>query len=302
MMQMEASLPSRERHGMDVDTVVFATDLSDWSHNAGLYAAAFAQHFHARLLVAHAFVPSQAAMEAEAEGTPSSRQRTELSRILARRASALAWGPIEPQPLLLEGTPQQEIPRLAEAGQHTLLALGTHGGSRLERTVLGSVAEAILRAVSTPCLTVGPKVPPVPHAGPEFRRILYATDLTPAASRAALFAVFFAEKFGANIDVLHAVHDERGEHAHQVDDLRKGFREALDGLVPRYADQFAAAQIFAVGGGARRKILEHIKEHKIDLLVLGIHKTPHHLGLEVRNTGAFQLLAMAACPVLTVVG
>ena len=101
--------------------------------------------------------------------------------------------------------------------------------------------------------------------------------------------------------MLHAVHDERGEHAHRVDDLRKGFREALDGLVPRYADQFAAARIFVVGGGARRKILEHIKEYKIDLLVLGIRKTPH-LGLEMRTSGAFQLLALADCPVLTIVG
>ena len=47
---------------LKVKAVVYATDLSLCSQNAGFYAAFLAQFFSAELLVAHAFILSQAAM------------------------------------------------------------------------------------------------------------------------------------------------------------------------------------------------------------------------------------------------
>ena len=52
-------------------------------------------------------------------------------------------------------------------------------------------------------------------------------------------------------------------------------------------------------GKAHAAILRHIQERSIDLLVLGIRKTAH-LGLEMRTSGAFQLIVDATCPVMTI--
>ena len=50
---------------LNLKAVVFATDFSLCSQNAGLYAARMAAYFSAKLLVAHAFTLSQAALEVE---------------------------------------------------------------------------------------------------------------------------------------------------------------------------------------------------------------------------------------------
>lgn len=293
----------KNRLNLNVKAVVLATDLGDWSHNAGEFAALFARYFAAKLVISHVFLPSQAAMEVEAEGAPASEQRKELASQLARRASALgASARVETAPALLEGTPEEAIPRLAAEYAPSLIAMGTHAGNRLERMVMGSVAEKILRSTPWPCLTVGPRVAAISSANDlPLRRILYATDLTPAAAHAAAYAVFWAEALGAAIDVLHVMH--RGEHdrVERTEDLRRRFRESLEGLVPRYAEEICQASAFVEFGSAHQRILEHIEERGIDLLVLGIRKTPH-LGLEMRTSRAFQLLAAATCPVLTVTG
>ena len=295
--------PIKNRLNLNVKAVVLATDLGDWSHNAGEFAALFARNFAAKLVISHVFLPSQAAMEVEAEGTPVSGQRKELASLLAQRASVLsASARVETVPVLLDGTPEEAIPRLAAEYAPSLIAMGTHGGSRLERMVMGSVAEKILRSTPWPCLTVGPRVAEISSANDlPFRRILYATDLTPAAAHAAAYAVFLAETLGAKIDVLRVVHGGEHDREERTDDLRQRFREALEGLVPRHAEEFCQASAFVESGSAHHRILEHIQERGIDLLVLGIRKTPH-LGLQMRTSGAFQLLAAATCPVLTVTG
>jgi nucleotide-binding universal stress UspA family protein len=293
---------TEDRPSLDVNAVVFATDLSDWSRNAGLYAEFFAKHFAARLLVCHAFVPSQAAMEAEAEGTPVSRQRRDVNELLRQRASELSSTSVGTTPLLLDGIPEEVIPRLAGEYAPSLIVLGTHGGGRLERACIGSVAEEILRSTPWPCLTVGPHVPKAPsRAKLSLRRILYATDLTPAAAHAASFAVCFAEALGARIDILNVIRKEDVEHADRLHDLKQRFYDALDRLAPRYAREFCDSRTFVEVGEAHQRILEHIKDYSVDLLVLGIKKSSH-LGVETRTSGAFQLLAAATCPVLTVIG
>jgi nucleotide-binding universal stress UspA family protein len=108
-----------------------------------------------------------------------------------------------------------------------------------------------------------------------------------------------AETLGAKIDVLHVVHGGEHDRVERTEDLRQRFRESLEGLVPRHAEEFCQASAFVEFGSAHQRILEHIKEHGIDLLVLGIRKTPH-LGLEMRTSAAFQLPTAATCPVLTV--
>ena len=51
-----------------IKNVVFATDFSNCSENAGSYASMIARQFGADLIVAHSFELTQAAMEVEVEG------------------------------------------------------------------------------------------------------------------------------------------------------------------------------------------------------------------------------------------
>jgi nucleotide-binding universal stress UspA family protein len=288
-----------DRPELNLKTVIFATDFSLRSINAGLYAARMAAHFSARLLVAHAFTLVQAAMEVEVGDRRLSHQRKGLEVLLSREAALLGSTSIEAIPMLLEGDPEAVIPGLADKEEPSMIVLGTHGGGRLERGIIGSVAEKILRSTRWPALTVGPQVQPLSSKAFPFERILFATDFTVAAANAAIYAVTFAEVFGSKIDVLNVIQDDVIEHPDRLFDLQTRFFSALDSLVPECSKEFCEPRTYVAVGGAHDKILEHIREHSIDLLVLGIRKTSH-LSMEMRTSGAFRIIVDAACPVLTI--
>jgi len=288
-----------DRPELNVKTVVYATDFSICSQNAGLYAARIASYFSATLLVTHAFTLSQAALEVESNKKRVSQQRKDLETLLSRSALLLGAESIETNSALLEGDPKDVIPALADHNAPAIIVLGTHGGGRIERGIIGSIAEKILRSSQWPTLTVGPLVKHESSQTFPFARILFATDFTVAAANAAVYAVTFAEVFGAKIDVLNVIQDDGLEHPDRLSDLRNRFFSALDSIVPQQAREFCDPRTFVAVGKAHDQILDHIKERSIDLLVLGIHKTSH-LSMEMRTSGAFRIIADTACPVLTI--
>lgn len=290
-----------ERLEVSIDTVVFATDFSIASENAGRYAHLLARYFGAHLVVAHAFLSSQAAMEAEAFTHHPSRERAEILARLSQAASALAADGVESAPVLMEGHTATMIAQLAEKEAASIVVLGTHGAGRIQREFIGSTADKILRSTPWPCLVVGPHVPKAsPHAVP-FKRILYATDFTPAAAHAAVYAVMLAKEAGAHIDVLNVVPSTSIAHPDRLSELEKHFFQELDRVVPRQAREFCNPRTFVDTGNAHQRILEHIREYGADLLVIGVRNSSH-LDLEIRTSNAFRLVVESLCPVLTIRG
>jgi nucleotide-binding universal stress UspA family protein len=55
---------------------------------------------------------------------------------------------------LLDGSPSRRIVEYAEAEDCDLVVMGTHGRGGIDRLLLGSVAEGVVRACSVPVLTV----------------------------------------------------------------------------------------------------------------------------------------------------
>jgi nucleotide-binding universal stress UspA family protein len=158
-----------------------------------------------------------------------------------------------------------------------------------------------LRSTRGPALTVGPSVPPPSEATFPFRRILYATDFTPAAAHAAAYAIWLAKEFRATIDVLNVIPRGAVKHPDRLSDLTKDFYGALDAVVPKQAREFCNPRSFVEVGKAQEQIENHIRRRSIDLLVLGIRKRSH-LGIATRNSRVFRIIVDAACPVLTVTG
>ncbi len=283
----------------NLKTVVYATDFSPCSKNAGFYAARIAAYFSVKLLVAHAFTLSQAATEVEVGDQKVSQQRLDLKDRLSKEALLLKSDSVEAIPVLLEGNPKNVIPELADKNGPSVIVLGTHGGGRLERKIIGSVAESVLRSTRCPALTIGPQVQPYASKTLSFERVLFATDLSPDAGGATTCAVTLAEVFGAKIDVLNVIHDAALAQPELLVDLQRRFCDALDGLRPEHVIKFYDQKNFVAVGSAHDRILEHIRKRSIDLLVIGIRKTSH-LHMDMSTSGAFRIIVDAECPVLTI--
>jgi len=283
---------------LNLKSVVYATDFSPCSRNAGLYAARIAAYFSAKLLVAHAFTRSQAALEVEIGDRRVSQQRVDLNGLLSKEAHLLEMDSVKAIPVLLEGNPKDTITGLADSNEPSMIVLGTHGRSRLERGIIGSIAEKILRSTCWPALTVGPQVPALSSNTPPFKKILFATDFTSDAAIAAAFVVNFAEAFGAGIDVLNVLHDDAIDDPTLLTTIRSRFFSVVDGLVPQHARVFSDPKTFVAIGSAHDRIIEHVRDNSIDLLVLSIRKASH-LRMEMRTSGVFRIIVDAECPVLT---
>lgn len=63
-----------------------------------------------------------------------------------------------------QGNPPEVILHLARELSADLIVMGSHGRTGLARALLGSVAEAVVRAATCPVLTI--RMPPVPHEKP----------------------------------------------------------------------------------------------------------------------------------------
>lgn len=284
-------------------TVLFATDFSAASENAGHYAASLSRRFGARLVVAHGFYLDQAALEAETFRELASQQRTSLKRELDDVLRELASGEGAAESVLIEHDPRTAIAELARRRHPSLIVLGTHGGGAMERFVVGSTAEGILRHAREPALTVGPKVPPLvanSDALPlQIRRILLATNTTAGAAAVAELAVSLAGAFSATLDVLNVVHPKSVENTLEAPHNLYEKHEEAEAMLPAGAHNVAAEiRTFVSVGQPRTEILRHIQEREIELLVLGL-SADSQLEMQGHLSGAFPIIAEAACPVLT---
>ena len=80
------------------------------------------------------------------------------------------------------GTPWREIVRLGNDLQADLLVVGTHGREGLDRVLLGSVAQSVVRKATCPVLVVRPKEPrvaDVPEIEPPVSRLFDRAAIDP---------------------------------------------------------------------------------------------------------------------------
>jgi len=140
---------------MRIQTILHPTDYSDLSQNAFHYAVELAQVHGARITVLHVadtLGPDHLTYkEATTLPQPESYRRRLWEEFL-RLTPGEPDVPLEH--LLREGDPAEEIVRIAREQSCDLIVMATHWRRGLRRWLEGSVAEAVLRAVSCPVLVV----------------------------------------------------------------------------------------------------------------------------------------------------
>jgi nucleotide-binding universal stress UspA family protein len=119
--------------------ILFPTDFSPASENAGKTAADFARHFGATLHIVHVVPPVT-------DPTPSPRA---LGDAVARLAPDL---PVVSE--ILSGPMARRIVGYAKRTGIDLIVVGTHGRTGVSHLLLGSVAEAVVRRAPCRVLTV----------------------------------------------------------------------------------------------------------------------------------------------------
>lgn len=194
------------------------------------------------------------------------------------------------------GDPAAVALEQAGSGAYDLLAVGTSGKNALQRFLLGSVAQRVVREAAVPVLTV--------HADHDparlFRRLLVATDFSAPARRAEQIA---RQLPGANVHLLHVVDSGSTETAQALPAARRGASTVALSERDRLWAAEARERLDRQGGGtlaqgeAASQVLEHAARH--DLIIMG---TAGRRGFEGLMFGsvAQRVVREAPVPVLTV--
>jgi nucleotide-binding universal stress UspA family protein len=283
---------------VSLGTILFATDFSPSADAAKLYVQALAERYQSRVRLMHV-IDLAAAFKAPDAGISIDIFRRLGEESLTRLLRELVSEKIRVEAVLCEGTdPATEILQAAQDGAIDLLVIGTRGHKGLARLVLGSTAEDLIHQAKCPILTIGPTVP-LPKQPLRFQKIVYATDFSAEAAKACVFALSFAQDFGARLYLCHVLPDPAGIDQMNDQELTARFTSALQRLVPDVAREWCEPECVLEHGHAADGILLLAQRVKADLIVLGTCRTSHWF--ENFKTGvAFQVISSSLCPVLTI--
>jgi len=267
-------------------------DMSATSRTVLSWARLFAETYHAKLQLLHAewpeyppyFFPSQ---EPELEAR-AGQQRAALGRSLAKLASETLGTDLSSEIAVLEGPAVEVILNRAASEKPDLILMGSHGRSGISRLRLGSVAENVVLAASTPTLVVKAHANGAPV---KISRVLCPVNLTEEAHRGLRLSAELAGAFGAQLVVLHAV--EEG-----VFDLKVKHQELCQWVPAEVRSRCDLVEVVRHGNPAEQ-ILLTAREQGIDLIVLEAGRRPF-LDFTVLGTTAERVIRHADPAVLVV--
>jgi nucleotide-binding universal stress UspA family protein len=283
-----------------IDKILVATDFAPSSERALAYAKALALRFDATLEVINVFDPTTVRSweAAELDMTAEEAERRSVSR-LAILASELRAEGLKINPVSRGAVrPASAVLEVAEKDGINLIVAGTQSKNGIERLVLGSTAEQLIRCASCPVLTVGPKAK-MPQPGPlKFHTVVFANDFSPEATKAAVYAITFAEDSAARLYCTYVFHDD-GRFGEPREALDEGFERALRERIPESVYNWCDPECVVEHGDAAAAVLGLAKRVGADLIVLGARKSSFWL-TRVEKGLTPALLAEAECPVMTI--
>ncbi|MFB6160685.1 MAG: universal stress protein [Haloferacaceae archaeon] len=136
------------------DEILVPTDGSDAARHALRQAIDLATQYDARL---HALYVKDTSAYTSLEGAGGSvlaAMETEGERAVSEVEDAATDAGVDVVTAVVEGAPHRAIVDYVEDNDVDLVVMGTHGRHGIERYVLGSVTERVVRSSPAPVLTV----------------------------------------------------------------------------------------------------------------------------------------------------
>jgi nucleotide-binding universal stress UspA family protein len=288
------------RTRITLKNILFATDFSQAAGAAAPIAIQIARRYGAKVYGVHvnrfddytAAAPSAWAAMAEAAEKETKEDAGRLNEQLQS---------IEHEVVIGEGNLWEVLSNMIQQKEIDLVVVGTRGRTGFGKTLLGSVAEQILRQSPCPVLTVGPHVNPWSDEYVKMREILYATNLATDTPVAAPYAVSLAQENQAHLVLLHVIEDPKAGDlvdSPEVTDLKE---RKLQQLVTEQAGLWCEPTYIVEQGPAAEKILDVAKRRPTDLIVLGA-RPAKGLATHMNIGTVHKVVSQAKCPVLTVRG
>lgn len=280
-----------------VKKILVPVDFSWASKKAVDYGLSFALEFKARLALAHIAPFDPLAYDKAKQDL--------LDLIPAEHREELNF-----ETIVKSGSVHDELLGMAEQGDVDLVIMGSHGRPYLQRMLLGSVTEGLLRQLHVPILTVSHLDPAkeIHTPGPvPLKRILYATDLAEGSEEGLEFSVRLAHGLDANLMVLHVIRftdaafhgmDTAAFLPEYAEEVRAEAAERLSRMVGLVSDGSVPVTTL-LADGVPSEVIERVAvQRDADLIVIDLQKKGR-IERAMLGTTAERVIRSATVPVLS---
>jgi nucleotide-binding universal stress UspA family protein len=203
---------------------------------------------------------------------------------------------------VLQGAPADTIVDYAASRDVDLVVVPTRGRQGLERLLLGSTTERVVRRATVPVLTLDPDDGRFDHP---YRNVLVATDGSDSATAAVTAGADVATANGATLHLVNVVDLASLGVDVRSDVQQKMLEESAEGVLDDAAETAAEAGVEDVtraveyGPAVHGAVLAYVDDNDVDLVVVG---TQGRTGLDRYLLGSVteRLVRTSPVPVLTV--
>ena len=292
---------------MQINKILFPTDFSGCAEAAFSYAAYLAEQYNAALHVlnVHTDTPDDALTIASLEEDDRKASLLTDERSVLAEIVGDAIPVIHAQ--LQARVPAEGILAYAREQDVDLIVMGTHGRRGIDRLMLGSSTEEVVRLANVPVLTVREASKEV---RPVIRRILAPIDFSDFSLLGVQYATDLASAYGASLAVLHVLDETALTSAFapsggvpafvpQSDELARRAQHRLDELIAQQNHEAVDIETFMLIGSPAQKIVQFAESHSVDLVVMASHG---HTGMKRWLLGSVteKVVRAAPCPTFTV--
>jgi nucleotide-binding universal stress UspA family protein len=288
-------------------SILCPVDFSEFSVTAYQYARSLAWHYKAKLFLQHVLYPLYSSFAAYGSSTDAYEQiccqmRTDLEQKLHHFAQRYARTEIQPECIVQDGLVTDMILSLANEKAVDLIVMGTHGLRGIDRLMLGSASEKVLRRSKCPVLAVRR---PAHHvsgsaADPEpvhLKKLLLCTDFSDHAHHASRYALSLAKEYRAELTLLHVL-EEFPKSADLQSATEKADRQLEECIEPGRCAGCVVKTMVRVGK-PYQQIIQLALEMHTDLVVMGV-RGRGALDTALFGSTIYRVIQLGSCPVLAV--
>jgi nucleotide-binding universal stress UspA family protein len=279
--------------GINVKTVLFATDLTENTARPLNCAVEVASSLSAKLILAHVLTPQEANVMEYASS--ELREQAEFARKELERISQslLAAKHIQSEIVVRQGEIRDVIFEIRRQYSADLVIVGSSGERGGQRQALGSTAEAIFRSIPCSVIAIGPNVRSS-NCMRQIESILFPVDFDSSSSMASISgAAALSRRLSADLLLLHA-------SKHLTLGNRCDCKSSMEKAVQIAKEQWPRVEGLILEGPVPASIVSCAKDRRIGLIVMSVR--PGDLEDGTRLHGVIcDVIRVATCPVLSLV-
>ena len=279
-----------------ISKILLATDFSAESQNALQCAISLAKRYESKLFLAHAISGAASLPTADVWPALPDLEQPNAEKNMAQLEQNKELQSLPHEVVLQAGETWEVLSRLVSDQNIDLIVMGTHGSGGIDKLMLGSTAEKVVRHATCPVLTVGPCVRVL--SLDRFRNILYATDFSSGSLRALNYALSLAEEDRAELTMMHIIENNAVSDAELIEWKRRD-GDRLRHLVPPDLDLPSQPEMEVEVGDPAQEVVRLADARNADLIIMGSHPSGA-VATHIPWTTLHHVLQHAHCPVLTV--